>query len=69
MFISFWSLDELGLKDNGPQINKGYRYVLVVTDKFNKIGFTVGSKDKNGQTTNDPFENTLISSKRKPNLF
>ena len=32
-----WSLDILDLKDYGPENNRGYRYVLVITDNFSKI--------------------------------
>ena len=64
-----WSLDILDLKDYGPEINRGYRYVLVVIDNFSKYGWTVTLKNKNAQTIKDSFENILISSKRKPNLI
>ena len=64
-----WSLDILDLKDYGPENNRGYRYVLVVIDNFSKFGWTVPPKNKNAQTIKDSFENTLISSKRKPNLI
>ena len=64
-----WSLDILGLKDYGPENNKGYRYVLVVIDNFSKFGWTVPLKNKNALTIKDSFEYILISSKRKPNLI
>ena len=64
-----WSLDILDLKDYGSENNRGYRYVLVIIENFSKIGFTVPLKSKNDQTIKDSFENVLISSKRKPNLF
>ena len=64
-----WSLDNLDLKDYGPQINRGYRYVLVVIDNFLKFGWTVPLKSKNAQTIKDSFENILINSKIKPNLI
>ena len=64
-----WSLDILDLKDYGPGNNKGYRYILVVIDNFSKYGWTIPLKNKNAQTIKDSFENTLISSKRKPNLI
>ena len=59
----------LDLKGNGPEKNRGYRYVLVIIDNFLKIGFTIPLKNKNAQTIKDSFEKTLISSKRKPNLI
>ena len=64
-----WSLDILDLKDYGPENNRGYRYVLVVIDKFSKYGWTVPLKNKNAQTIKDSFENILVNSKRKPNLI
>ena len=64
-----WSLDILDLKDYGPENNRGYRYVLVVIDNFIKFGWTIPLKNKIAQTIKDSFENTLISSKRSPNLI
>ena len=64
-----WSLDILDLKDYGPENNRKYRYVLVVTDNFSKFGWTVPLKNKNAQTIKDSIENILINSKRKPNLI
>ena len=64
-----WSLDILDLKDYGSENNRGYRYVLVITDNFSKYGWTIPLKNKNAQTIKDSFENILISSKRKPNLI
>ena len=64
-----WSLDNLDLKDYGPENNRGYRYVLFTIDNFSKYGWTVPLKNKNAQTIKDSFEKILISSKRKPNLI
>ena len=64
-----WSLDILDLKDYGPEKNRGYRYVLVIIDNFSKFGWTVPLRNKNAQTIKDSIENTLISSKRRPNLI
>ena len=64
-----WSLDILDLKDYGPENNRGYRYVLVITDNFSKFGWTIPLKNKNAQTMKDSFENIIINSKRKPNLI
>ena len=64
-----WSLDILDLKDYAPEINRGYRYVLVIIDNFSKFGWTIPLKKKNTQKIKDSFENILISSKRKPNLI
>ena len=64
-----WSLDILDLKDYGPENNRGYRYVLIIIDKFSKFGWTLPLKNSNAQTIKDSFENILINSKRKPNLI
>ena len=64
-----WSLDILDLKYYGPENNRGYRYVLVVIDKFSKFGWTVPLKNKNAQTIKDSFENIIKSSRRSPNLL
>ena len=64
-----WSLDILDLKDYGPENNRGYRYVLVVIDNFNKYGRTVPLKNKNAQTKTNSFENNFIGSKRKAGLI
>ena len=64
-----WSLDNLDLKDYGPENNRGYRYVLVTIDNFSKYGWTVPLKNKKAQTIKDSFEKILLGSKRKPNLI
>ena len=48
-----WSLDVLDLKDYGPEINRGYRYVLVIIESFSKFVWTVPLKNKNAQTIED----------------
>ena len=64
-----WSLHILDLKDYGPKNNRGYRYVFAIIDNFSKFGWTTPLKNKNAITLKDSFENTLISSKRQPNLI
>ena len=66
---AIWSLDILDLKDYGPENNRGYRYVLVITDNFSKFGWTKAPKNKSSITIKDSFKNILINSKRKPNLI
>ena len=63
-----WSCDILDLKDYGAENIRGYRYVLEVFDSFSKFGRTLLLK-KNAQTKKVSLENTLICSKRKPNLI
>ena len=64
-----WSLDIKDLKDCGPENNRGYRYVLVIIDNFNKFGFTIPLKYINALTKKDSSEKILIKSKRKPDLI
>ena len=63
-FDDIWSLDILDLKDYGPEINRGYRYVLVIIDNFSNFGRTVLLRIKNAQTITNSSENILISSKK-----
>ena len=63
-----WSLDILDLKDYDPKNNRGYRYVLVITDIFSKFGWTISLENSNGIMIKDSFEKILVSSK-KPNLI
>ena len=64
-----WSLDNLDLKDYGPENNRGYRYALVIMDNFSKFGWTVPLKNKIAQTKKDSFEKFLLGSKRKTNII
>ena len=43
--------------------------MLVIIDNFSKFGWTIPLKNENAQTIKDSFENTLMNSKRKPNLI
>ena len=56
-------------KENSPENNRGYRFVLVIIDNFSKIGWTFPLQNKNAKTLKDSFENILKSSKRKSNLI
>ena len=60
-----WSLDILDLKDYGPKNNRGYRYVLVVTDNFSKFGWTTHLKNKNAQTIKVFFRKYFDKFKKK----
>ena len=50
------SLDILDLTNYGPENNRGYRYFLVLNDKFNKFGWVVGIRNKNAITITNAFE-------------
>ena len=63
------SLDKLDLKDFGPENNHNHRYVLVISDKITKSGWTVLLRNKKTQSGKKSFENVPITSKRKPNLI
>ena len=41
-----WSVDIIDLKDYGPEKNRGYRYVSLVIDNFNKLGWTLPLRNK-----------------------
>ena len=62
-------MDVLDIRDYGPENNRGYRYVLVIIDNFNKFGWKIPLKNKNAQTTKDSLENFWTNSKRKQNLI
>ena len=64
-----WCLDNLDLKDYGPENNRGYRYVLVIINSFSKYGWTIPLKNKYARTKKVSFEKILISSKGKPKIF
>ena len=61
------SLDIIGLKDNGPQNDRSFGYVLVVIDNFSKFGWTVPLKNTKAQTINASIEKKRYRLK-KPNL-
>ena len=49
------------------KFNKGIRYLLCVTDIFNKYAWIIPLKDKKGVTIVNAFQIILDDSKRKPN--
>ena len=63
------SMDLLDIVDYGSKNNKGYRYLLVVIDKFSKFGWVVTLKNKFAQTITDEVSNIINKSKRKPKLI
>ena len=64
-----WSSDLLDMNDYGPKNNNGYRYILVVIDKFSKFGLTIPLKNKYAQSITDAFSQIIKTSRRKPNLL
>ena len=49
------------------KINKGFRFLLCVTDIFSKYAWVVPLKDKKGVSIVNPFQKKLDKSGRKPN--
>ena len=49
------------------KINKGFRFLLFVTDIFSKYAWVVPLKDKKGVSIVNPFQKKLDKSGRKPN--
>ena len=64
-----WSIALSDLNDYDPKNNKGYRYILVVKDKFSKFGWTVPLNNKSAQTKKkDSFENILSSCRKRTKI-
>ena len=63
------SSDLLDMNDYGPKNNRGYKYILVVIDNFNRFGWTIHLKNKYVQSITDAFSQIVKISKRKPNLL
>ena len=57
------------MNDYGIKNNKGYRFNLVVIDKFIKFGWTNSLKNKYAQSITDAFFQSIKTSRRKPNLL
>ena len=64
-----WSSDLLDMNDYGIKDSKGYRYILVVIDKFSKIAWTISLKNKYAQSKTDAFSQIIKASRRKPYLL
>ena len=64
-----WSSDLLDMNDYGPRNNRGYRFILVVIDKFSKFGWTFLFKNKCALSITDAFSQIIKTSKRKTNLL
>ena len=63
---NIWDVD-LGEMQLISKYNKGIRYSLCAIDLFRKYAWVVPLKDKKGVTIVNAFQNSLDSSKRKPN--
>ena len=49
------------------KFNRGFRFLLCVTDNFSKYACVVPLKDKKGLSIVDVFQKILYKSGRKPN--
>ena len=49
------------------KLNKGFRFLLCVTDVFSKYAWVVSLKDKKGISIVNAFQKILKESDRKPN--
>ena len=47
-------------------INKRFRYIFIIFDKFSKYLWAIPLKNKNSQTITNEFSKILTTSKRKP---
>ena len=61
-----WSIDLADLSDYKTSINKGFRYIFVIIEKFSKYLWAIPLENKNSKTITDEFSNILSSSKRSP---
>ena len=61
-----WSSDLSDMNDYSPTNNRGYRYILLVTDNFSKFGWTIPLKNKYAQSITDVFSQINKTSRHKP---
>ena len=64
-----WSSNLLEMNDYGIKNTKGYRYILVVIEKFSKFVWTIPLKNKYAQSITYEFSEFIKSSNRKSNLL
>ena len=57
------------MNDYCPKNSRGYRYLLVVMDNFNKFGSAIPLQNKASQSITEAFSKNIKSSNRKPNLL
>ena len=60
-----WAADLVEMQE-WSKVNKGYRYILNVTDCFSKYAWIVPLKDKNGETVLEAVKYIVKISDRKP---
>ena len=66
---NIWSLNLPGMTDYGKKSNRGYSYVLAMTDKFSKYGWCIALKRITAQTISNDFSNNIQKSNRNPSLI
>ena len=63
---SIWGVDLVDMQLLS-KFNKGFRFLLCVTDIFSKYAWVVPLKDKKGTSIVNAFQEILKESNRKPN--
>ena len=61
-----WSFDLADMIDYKTSINKGFRYIFVITDNHSKYLWAIPTKNKYSQTITNEFSNLSKNSKPKP---
>ena len=61
-----WSIDLADKIVYKISNNKGYRYIFIIIDNFNKYFWAIPLKNKYSQTITNEFSNIITKSKRKP---
>ena len=61
-----WSIDLADMIDYKVSNNKGFRYIFIIIDNFNKYLWAIPLKNKYSQTITNEFSNLLTTSKREP---
>ena len=61
-----WSIGLADMIDYKISNNKGFRYIFIIIDNYNKYLWGVPLKNKYSQTITSEFSNILTKSKRKP---
>ena len=65
-FDEIWSINLADMIDNKFSKSKGFRYIFVIIDNFQRYLWCILLKNKNSQTITQEFSNILTTSKRKP---
>ena len=61
-----WSIDWVDMIEYKISNNKGFRFIFIIIDNFNKSLWLIPPKNKYSKTVTDAFSNILSTSKRSP---